>query len=959
MRLTGGGARPLGPPIAFTFEDDSGPRRIEALMGETLGAALSAAGVLALRRTASGAPRGLHCGMGACWDCLVTVDGRANQRACMTKARDGMHVTGAVPCVLAPLAGGSMAEEARTPDVLVVGAGPAGLSAAIAAAEVGASVLLLDERGEPGGQYLKGTPAHRIDRPDRQFRAGDALRARAATAGVEVLADALAWGVFPPGEVHGAIDAAADPAHAAEVAVLQGQRALLIRPRRLVLAPGAHERPVAIPGWTLPGVMTTGAMQTLARAGRVSPAGRVVIAGNGPLNLQLAVELLAGGVEVAAVVETAPRPGAAIWRRALRMGVLAPDLAWDGTRYLLALRRAGVEVIWGATLLGCEGEGAFTALRIGTAAGERRIAAGVCALNHGFQAETGLARALGAAHRVGTGGALETVTDEEGRTSLPGVFAVGDGAALGGARVALARGRLAGQAAARDLGRPVAGGADRRALDRALGFQRDLWRVFAAPPLAPPPDDTIACRCEEVMAGALRGHGSAVAAKRATRAGMGRCGGRFCAATLHAILGAAADEAGFAAPRAPVRPVPAAALMREAPSQGHHHGIPDPPMPGWSTAPRAPAPEDCDVLVVGGGVVGLSCALHLARNGVGVTVADRGEPGLGASTTNAGSLHIQLLAYDFDGTGDPGPLASALALGPASVALWREIARDAGEDLGIRTEGGLILADDADTFEWLRRKTEFESARGIEAAMIGAEELGRIAPALDRRFLGAAWCPQEGQMDPLRGTLALLRLARAAGAHVAAGLDVTAIEPLRAGFRITSPSGAFHAGRVVNAAGPHAMRVAALAGVRLPMRLIVQQVVVTEAGPPLLRPLVQWARRHLSLKQGDAGHLLIGGGWPGRLGADGAARLLRWSMEGNLHIAGAALPALAGLHVLRAWSAPNILLDRGPIVSATPGMPGLVHAVTSNGWTLGPIVGRMAAEVAMGREGTPAAFALA
>ena len=611
------------------------------------------------------------------------------------------------------------------------------------------------------------------------------------------------------------------------------------------------------------------------------------------------------------------------------------------------------------TLLGCEGEGAFAALRIGTAAGERRIAAGVCALNHGFQAETGLARALGAAHRVGATGALETVTDAEGRTSLHNVFAVGDGASMGGARVALARGNLAGQAAAQDLGRPVPSQADRRALDRALGFQRDLWRVFAAPSLAPPPDDTIACRCEEVTAGALRGHGSPIAAKRATRAGMGRCGGRFCAATLHAILGEAADEAGFAAPRAPVRPVPAAALMREAPSQGHHHGIPDPPMPGWNTAFRAHAPADCDVLVIGGGVVGLSCALHLARSGTAVMVADRGEPGLGASTTNAGSLHIQLLAYDFDGTGDPGPLASALALGPESVALWREIARQAGEDLGIRTEGGLILADDAETFEWLRRKTDFESARGIAAGMIGAEEVARIAPALDRRFFGAAWCPQEGQMDPLRGTAALLRLTRAAGAHVVPGLDVTAIEKLRTGFRITTPSGAFRAGRVVNAAGPHAMRVAELAGVRLPMRLIVQQIIVTEAGPPLLRPLVQWARRHLSLKQGDGGHLLIGGGWPGRLGADGAARLLRWSMEGNLHIAGAALPALAGLHVLRAWAAPNILLDRGPIVSETPGVPGMFHAVTSNGWTLGPIVGRMAAEMAMGRARISGDFALA
>ncbi|WP_426954704.1 FAD-dependent oxidoreductase [Muricoccus radiodurans] len=955
MRLTDPRAVPTGEPFTFTFEG----RAIEALPGETIGTALSAAGILAFRHTASGVPRGLHCGMGACWDCLVAVGGHVNQRACMTKAKPGMQVTGTCADLPAPLSMPWPSEEARAPDVLVVGAGPAGLSAAIAAAEAGAGVLVLDERAEAGGQYLKDTPAHAVMQPDRQFRAGYVLRARAKAAGVEILQDSVAWGAFPPGEVHGEIAPAPDPDHAATVAALRGGHALALRPRRLILASGAHERPVPIPGWTLPGVMTTGAMQTLVRSGRVSPAERVVIAGNGPLNLQLAAELLAGGATVAAVVETAPRPGPRAWRDALRMGLRAPDLAWDGTRYLLALRRAGVPVIWGATLLGCEGEDSFTALRIATASGEQRIAAGVLALNHGFQAETGLARALGAAHRVGAAGTLETVTEEDGRTSVPGVFAVGDGAVMGGARAALARGRLAGLTAARDLGHAVPDdAADRRALHRALRFQAALWRLYAAPPLPVPTGDTIACRCEEVPASALQGHGGAVAARRATRAGMGRCGGRFCGATLHAILGAASGEAGFAAPRAPVRPVPAAALMREAPSRGHHHGTADPPLPAWTTAPPAPVPADCDVLVIGGGVVGLSCALHLARNGADVLVADRGEPGLGASTTNAGSLHIQLLAYDFDDTGDPGPLVSTLALGPASVALWREIARDAGEELSIRTEGGLILADDADTFGWLTRKVAFESARGIEATMIGAEEVRRIAPALDRRFVGAAWCPQEGQMDPLRGTAALIRLARAAGARIVPGLDVTAMEPSRTGFRVTTPGGTFHAGRVVNAAGPHAMRVAAMLGARLPMRLIVQQVVVTEPGPPMLRPLVQWARRHLSLKQGDGGHLLIGGGWPGRLDADGAARLLRWSVQGNLDIAGRAIPALSGLHALRAWAAPNILLDRGPVISETPGTPGFFHAVTSNGWTLGPIAGRMVAEAVLGRETPPPAFAL-
>ena len=194
MRLTGG-ATPRGTPFTILFEG----RPIEALPGETVGAALSAAGILAFRRTPSGEPRGLHCGMGACWDCLVTVDGRMGQRACLTKARPAMVVTGSVPDVPAPLAEPSPMADILTPGILVVGAGPAGLAAATAAAEAGADVLLLDERAEAGGQYLKPAPAHDLLRPDRQHRQGDALRARAAAAGLIVLHGAVAWGAFPPG----------------------------------------------------------------------------------------------------------------------------------------------------------------------------------------------------------------------------------------------------------------------------------------------------------------------------------------------------------------------------------------------------------------------------------------------------------------------------------------------------------------------------------------------------------------------------------------------------------------------------------------------------------------------------------------------------------------------------------------------------------------------------------------
>ena len=372
MRLSHATIRPAGKPISIRFDGQT----IPALEGETIAAALSAAGIVAFRRTLGGAPRGLYCGMGACFDCVVTVDGRIGRRACLEKAVDGMEVTGALPAEPVPLAPEPTGEapEDRACDLLVVGAGPAGLSAAIAAAEAGAKVIALDERDAPGGQYHKSLAASHSDTaPDAQFREGLAMRERAGAAGVPVLTGATVWGAFAPDEV----------------AAVVGGVAITFRPRRLVLAPGAHERPVPVPGWTLPGVMTTGALQTLARAQRVSPAQRVLIAGNGPLNLQLAGELLAGGVKVEAVVEAAPRPGPAALRHAWAMLRNAPGLTAQGIGYLRSLRRAGVKLLWDSRVIALEGDGRVATARIATPGGEERIAAEVVALNMGFQPETG------------------------------------------------------------------------------------------------------------------------------------------------------------------------------------------------------------------------------------------------------------------------------------------------------------------------------------------------------------------------------------------------------------------------------------------------------------------------------------------------------------------------------------------------------------------------------------------
>jgi D-hydroxyproline dehydrogenase subunit alpha len=534
-------------------------RSVPARPGESIAAALMRAGLTAWRQTPHGNPRGLFCGMGVCQDCVISVDGRDQQRACMTKVSGAHRIrtrpTGEHAEALAPILASEL--PVLEPDVLVIGGGAGGLTAAGTAAAAGARVTLIDERQQAGGQFYKQPADPHADPPDQQARDGRALIQRARDAGVEFLASTAAWGAFAPLTI-----AAVTPAGST-----------LIRPKQLIVATGAYERGVPVPGWTLPGVMTTGAAQTLLRTDRVVAGRRVLVCGHGPFNLQVARELARAGAAIEAVVELSARPGAAQAGMLGRMLRHAPDLLWQGLALRGALARRGVRILHGDALAGVEHrDGALRAtLRSGAV-----FAVDTVLMGYGFMPSNELLLALGCRHEFDAGrGHLVTQRDADCRTSVDGVLAVGDCCGLSGARVAVEEGVIAGAAAATALGHAVEARAVAQArarLARHREFQTALWQLYAAPPLQAElaRSDTMVCRCEEVTLGAVE---AALAedcpsigeVKRRTRLGMGACQGRYCAPVLAAMLARAGrplDAHAFFAPRAPAKPMAIRDLVR-------------------------------------------------------------------------------------------------------------------------------------------------------------------------------------------------------------------------------------------------------------------------------------------------------------------------------------------------------------------------------------------------------------
>jgi len=260
------------------------------------------------------------------------------------------------------------------------------------------------------------------------------------------------------------------------------------------------------------------------------------------------------------------------------------------------------------------------------------------------------------------------------------------------------------------------------------------------------------------------------------------------------------------------------------------------------------------------------------------------------------------------------------------------------------------VADSEAGMAFLERKIALERSFGIEAELLDTKALLALSPNLSPSLLGAEFCPMEGKINPLRATYAVMRLATAQGARLQRATNVTSIIRERDGFIVETSRGRIRAKTVVNAAGAWAKEIGAMVGVHVPVAGAPLQMIATEPGPKLVDHLIAHADRHLSLKQTATGGILIGGGWTAAF--DPTRRInhaMRESIEGNIWVASHVLPALKGMHMVRAWAGMNIDIDGAPILGPVAGVPGFYNAVTSNGYTLSPIVAQSVAHLIMGQ----------
>ncbi len=455
------------------------------------------------------------------------------------------------------------AEDAYDADVMVVGAGPAGMAAACTLSEAGARVILLDEQPIPGGQIYRNieqvseTWPMLSDALGSDYHHGLDLVRRLRQSRVDYRPGSRVWDA--PGDGRLAYTDAAG-------------RSEILTARRLILATGAQERPVPVPGWTLPGVIGAGAAQALMKMSAVVPDGPFVLAGDGPLLLLIAIQLQRLGIRPQAILLSGGFSDRLAALPSLGQGIGMLGALSKGWRWLKELKAAGIPVHQGVGEIRAEGDRRLEAVAWTARGRQQRLPCRLLLLHQGITPAYHLAAAGGCELSWSPAAfCWQPAVDMWGRAAVETIAVAGDGAGIAGALAAEHSGRLAAWDTLYRLGRIDRVERDRQARPTRQAWRKELSirpfleRLFQPPAaILRPGDEVMLCRCEAVSAGEIReltarGCPGPNQMKAFTRAGMGPCQGRMCALTVAAVIaeasGRGAAETGLYSVRPPVKPV--------------------------------------------------------------------------------------------------------------------------------------------------------------------------------------------------------------------------------------------------------------------------------------------------------------------------------------------------------------------------------------------------------------------
>ncbi|MGD9133258.1 MAG: FAD-dependent oxidoreductase [Desulfobacterales bacterium] len=466
-------------------------------------------------------------------------------------------------------------------DFVIIGGGPGGVAAAIKAAQAGVNVTLLDENERPGGQcFRQFENGFKVNDPDvlgMDFEEGQELlhQFNSMQDKIRYLNNTLVWGIFEDRTLALAHDGISSS----------------LGFKHLLVATGAYDRPVPFPGWTLPGVFTAGGAQKLVKSERVLPGENILLAGTGPLQLVLADQILMAGGKIAAILEAGNLSGN--WLQGLK-GIWGNwDFLKEGMRYLRSIQKAGVPLLRSHIILEARGDGQVEEAVIAKVDQNwrpmrnsiRSVEVDAICLGYGLVSATELTTLAECEHKydLKRGGFVPLRTADM-ETSVPGIYAVGDGAGVAGRKAAIEEGCIAGISVARALGSISRANAGeqikphRKRLDKINRFRKILDDISIPRKglyeLAT--DDTIICRCEEITLKQLK---AALADdtiqlkdfKRMTRLGMGSCEGRMCGPAVIEMmrhqLNVPAEDVGSLKPRPSIKPVALGVLAAEKPEE--------------------------------------------------------------------------------------------------------------------------------------------------------------------------------------------------------------------------------------------------------------------------------------------------------------------------------------------------------------------------------------------------------